>query len=182
MIELSVIRDLVTIFGVLAGFSYYVLTVRANSRNQQLQLETRQTQLYMQIYQQIADEKFGKNYVEFMNMTWLNYDDFEKKYGSDEHPENYSMRWNLWYLIDGVGYILRRNMIDVETVVNLGGGMFLMVWEKSKELIIEQRRRYKIPFLLDNFEYLVNDINRWSHEHGRAYDFPSTFLKYVPEK
>ena len=28
MIELSTIRDLVAIFGVVAGFSYYVLTVR----------------------------------------------------------------------------------------------------------------------------------------------------------
>jgi hypothetical protein len=33
MIELGVIRDLVTIFGVLAGFSCYVLTVRNNQRN-----------------------------------------------------------------------------------------------------------------------------------------------------
>ena len=57
MIELSIIRDLVAIFGVIAGFSYYVLTVRANQRNQelalkaqQLQLETRQAQLLMQVY------------------------------------------------------------------------------------------------------------------------------------
>jgi hypothetical protein len=28
MVELSVIRDLLAIFGVIAGFSYYVLTVR----------------------------------------------------------------------------------------------------------------------------------------------------------
>jgi hypothetical protein len=39
MIELSVVRDLVAIFGVIAGFSYYVLTVRNAQRNQQHQLE-----------------------------------------------------------------------------------------------------------------------------------------------
>jgi sensor domain CHASE-containing protein len=39
MIELSVIRDLVAIFGVIAGFSYYVLTVRANQKNQELTLK-----------------------------------------------------------------------------------------------------------------------------------------------
>jgi hypothetical protein len=42
MIELSVVRDLVAIFGVIAGFIYYVLTVRDNQKNQQMQLETRQ--------------------------------------------------------------------------------------------------------------------------------------------
>jgi len=47
MIELSTIRDLVAIFGVIAGFSYYVLTVRATRKNQQQQLETRQAQLFM---------------------------------------------------------------------------------------------------------------------------------------
>jgi len=45
MIEISVIRDFVAIFGVIAGFSYYVLTVRATRRNQDLQLDTRQAQL-----------------------------------------------------------------------------------------------------------------------------------------
>ena len=52
MIELDVIRDLVAIFGVIAGFSYYVMTVRINQKNQELmlkaqqqQLETRQAQL-----------------------------------------------------------------------------------------------------------------------------------------
>ena len=36
MIELSVIRDLVAIFGVLAGFSYYVMTVRSQQKNQEI--------------------------------------------------------------------------------------------------------------------------------------------------
>jgi len=32
MIDVSVIRDLVAIFGVIAGFSYYVITVRNTNR------------------------------------------------------------------------------------------------------------------------------------------------------
>ncbi len=50
MFELSVVRDLVAIFGVIAGFGYYVLTVRNKQENQRQQLETRQAQLYMQVY------------------------------------------------------------------------------------------------------------------------------------
>ena len=34
--EISVIREIVAIFGVIAGFSYYVLTVRATRKNQEL--------------------------------------------------------------------------------------------------------------------------------------------------
>lgn len=36
LMEISVIRDIVAIFGVIAGFSYYVLTVRATRKNQEL--------------------------------------------------------------------------------------------------------------------------------------------------
>ena len=48
MIELSVIRDLVAIFGVIAGFSYYVVTVRNQNR-------ARQAQLFMQIFSRQYD-------------------------------------------------------------------------------------------------------------------------------
>ena len=50
----SMIRDLVAIFGVIAGFTYYVLTVKNTRKNQQLQLETRQAQLFMQIFQEFS--------------------------------------------------------------------------------------------------------------------------------
>ncbi|TFH13219.1 hypothetical protein E4H04_12340 [Candidatus Bathyarchaeota archaeon] len=46
MIELSTIRDLVAIFGVIAGFSYYVLTVRNKQKNQELALESRKLSIY----------------------------------------------------------------------------------------------------------------------------------------
>jgi len=34
MIELSIIRDLVAIFGVIAGFTYYVMTVRQTEQEE----------------------------------------------------------------------------------------------------------------------------------------------------
>ena len=100
---------------------------------------------------------------------------------SDEHPENYAIRWNVWYISDGVGYMVRRGMIDVETVVNLGEEAFINVWEKSKDLIVEQRTRYSNPRLLSNCEYLVNEIKRWENEHGIIRQVLPTFLRYVPD-
>ena len=185
MVDLAKIQAayyMVAATGVLVAAVYYVMTIRTTQRNLKENLETRQTQLYMQIYQQMSDEKFGKIYIDFMNMTWKDYDVFEKKYGSDEHPENYAKRWNLWYTCDGVGYILRRGKIDVETVTNLGGGFFVFVWEKSKDVIIEQRKKYGLPALLNNFEYPAGEVKRWSNEQGGSVEVPVTYLKYVPDK
>jgi hypothetical protein len=185
MVDLVVLQSasyVAAAIGVCAAAVYYIMVLRATQQNMKITLETRQTQLYMQIYQQIADEKFGKNYVELLNMTWKDYDDFEKKYGSDEHPEKYALRWNLWYISDGVGYMVRRGMIDVETVLNLGGSTFKAMWEKSKDIVIEQRRRYGLPGLLNNWEYLVNEIKKWENEHEVISQMPSTYLSYVPGK
>jgi len=49
-VTLQMVRDVVAIFGVIAGFTYYVLTVRSSQRTQRQQLETRQAQLFMQLY------------------------------------------------------------------------------------------------------------------------------------
>ena len=71
------IRDFVTIFGVIAGFSYYVLTVRNAQRNQQHQLETRQAQLFMQIYDRFTTKEFQLDYRTLaVSDDWTDYDDF----------------------------------------------------------------------------------------------------------
>ncbi len=46
MIELLVIRDLVTIFVVIAGLSFYVWTVRNAQKSQQMAEQNRQIQLF----------------------------------------------------------------------------------------------------------------------------------------
>jgi hypothetical protein len=80
-LTVSMIRDIIAIFGVLAGFTYYVLTVRNTRVNQQQQLETRQAQLFMQIFQEFSSVENFKVLNEVMAMEWDDYDDFMSKYG-----------------------------------------------------------------------------------------------------
>ena len=47
LVTFQVVRDFIAIFGVIAGFSYYVLVVRNSQRMQKQMLETRQLQLYL---------------------------------------------------------------------------------------------------------------------------------------
>lgn len=66
MIELSTIQDLVAIFGVIAGFNYYVLTV-------QNQRKARQAQLFIQIYQSRCKEGGinGFSRIALNEIEWL---------------------------------------------------------------------------------------------------------------
>jgi len=79
----SMIRDIVTIFGVIAGFSYYVLTVRNAQRNQALSLkaqehatDTRQAQLLMQIVNQWSQPAMVDARDQFMRYELNSFEDY----------------------------------------------------------------------------------------------------------
>ena len=87
MVELSLIRDFVAIFGVIAGFSYYVLTVRN-------QIKTRQAQLFYSLNRDFTEYNSWLRNRELFYMEWDDYDDFEKKFGSNTNPVSYAQRFS----------------------------------------------------------------------------------------
>jgi hypothetical protein len=137
MIELSTIRDLVAIFGVIAGFSYYVLTV-------QNQRKARQAQLFTQIYQSRYNEEGSKRFWKTVLLEWEDYDDYMKKYGPYENPEvTYELvaLTTEWNYFDGLGILLKDKMVDEETVYRMLGMRILIVWLRTEVLVDEIRNQ-----------------------------------------
>jgi hypothetical protein len=64
---------------------YYTMTLRYTRRNQDLQLETRQAQLFTQIALTQVKPEVLSDYFEILNWEWEDYADFERKYGSDNN-------------------------------------------------------------------------------------------------
>ena len=123
MIELSVIRDVVVIFGVIAAFSYYVLIVRNSQRTQQLQLETRQAQLFMQLYDRLNDREFCESYGRVVwRFEWEDFEDWRKKY----EPVADLDAWTCWVSVAryflGIGTLVKRKLVDVDMVADLMDG------------------------------------------------------------
>ena len=63
MIELSVIRDLVAIFGVITGLSYYIMTVR-NTR------KAREAQVYSTIMDKFTDDRYMRGLREHTSLNF----------------------------------------------------------------------------------------------------------------
>ena len=59
MIEISAVRDLVAIFGVLAGFAYYIVTVQNANK-------VRKTQLLMEIYDEEEKKRPSKQHWKYI--------------------------------------------------------------------------------------------------------------------
>lgn len=157
MIELSVIRDLVAIFGVITGFSYYVLTVKNAQRNQQQQLETRQAQLFSQ-YHLRFNEDFDKYNNIAMIWEYENLDDFNTKYGRIENPALWGDFLRLTSFLEGLGVLVKRDLTSIELVNDLMSGFIVRFWEKYKPYTMEIRSRYNWPNAYEHIEYLYNQI------------------------
>jgi hypothetical protein len=157
MVELSIIRDLVAIFGVIAGFSYYVLTVRNAHRNQQHQLETRQAQLFSQ-YHLRFNEDFDKYNKIVMDWEYENVDDFDSKYGRVENPVLWRDFLKLTSFLEGLGVLVKRDLTSIELVNDLMSGFIVRFWEKYKPYTLEIRTRYDWPNAYEHIEYLYGQI------------------------
>lgn len=175
MIELSTIRDLITIFGVIAGFSYYVLTVSNQNKS-------RKAQLLLAISNDISShEGWGRN-VELSYMDWVDYDDFEKKYGSDNNPKAYVQRITMWHWMNNLGIILKSGLIDEQMTYDFLGSSIIISWDKWKPIIEEQRVRYMGENWMEHYEYLSNKMKAVQRERNILWEPPKTGLKYISDK
>ena len=179
MIEISMIRDIIACFGVIAGFSYYVLTVRATRRNQDLQLETRQHQLLHQIITPLMEVQALSEYAEMMNWEWDDYNDFEMKYGSDNNIREFAIRTRLWMNMMYLARDIRVGLIDIEALYNGVDTIVLFVWFKFKDVILEQRKRYYTETWMTDCEYLMNEIFKYREKIGDPWIIPETLTKYI---
>ncbi|UCD44227.1 MAG: hypothetical protein JSV27_08805 [Candidatus Bathyarchaeota archaeon] len=182
MIELGVIRDLVTIFGVIAGFTYYVMVVRNSQRTQQMQLETRQAQLFSQFALNMNSADNLRNYMEVLNWEWEDYHDFEMKYGSDNDTQTRAMRLNMWTGYNHIGKLLREGLLDLDLVYTLMGDSAIWQWVKWRDVIEEQRRRYYTSDFMAEWEYLYSELMRYKQELGFTWEPPATLSKYIPDE
>ena len=161
MIGLSTVRDLVAIFGVIAGFTYYVLTVRNAQK-------ARQTQTLMQLYQTRYSPEGVKRLWSIMSMEWTDFDDWMKKYSPSRNTDsdNSAMSTSSWNFYDGLGILVKKNIVDIETVYSMLGIRILMVWFKCETLIKGLRSMEPGKDYLENFEYLANEMIRIRRQRG----------------
>ena len=170
MIELSVIRDLVAIFGVIAGFSYYVLTVRNQQRNQQLQLETRQAQLFTQYIFQILTTESLKEYYQIFEMEWKDIEDFYRKYGLTTNPDIHAFRTRLFELLNILGTYVRNDLIGIELVNEAIGGGILRMWPKFRDVIEYERTHIYTSNYMRDMAYLYEETLKYREKIGQKLD------------
>jgi hypothetical protein len=175
MIDIQTILTYLTLISVPVGVAYHIMTLYNTRKNQKLTLETRQAQLFMQLYQRTINEESNRKWSNQMLYQWKNYEDFDKKYGPNSE-DNATILHTTWQQFNGVGLLLRRGLIDRETAYGLSGGWrAVLIWVKWKDIIVEMRKRYFNPDYMDGLEYLGVEMMKYREEKGLPNILPTRF-------
>jgi len=65
---------------------------------------------------------------------------------------------------EGIGFILKKELIDVNYIDDLLRHSILMIWEKYEPLPKESRGVMNRS-VYENFEYLVNELKKYIEKH-----------------
>ncbi len=196
MVEITyqmVLSTLQTV-GLLVGIFYYVTTLRNAQKTRELTLqsqeltrkaqeqalETRQAQLFMQIYQEMSSPEFYRIYNELLHMEWEDWDDYYRKYGSDNNPEAFAVRNSLHYRLNGVGLLVKADLIDVDRVYDLMRTTILWQWNKWEDIILKARELYNVPSYMEGFEFIAEEMVKESESRGVSVEVPESYGGYVP--
>lgn len=181
MIDLSMMRDIVAIFGVIAGFTYYVITVRNAQKTRELTLkaqehtlETRETQLFMSIFNKFTSREFTKAFERILSWEFTGEKEFHEKYGwfhedggwkreedidfDDSADFNMVLNW-----FEGLGVLMRRGLISSELVFEIMYGGVGYFYRKVEPMILELRERTGNEVLRD-LEYVYREVQRLRDE------------------
>ena len=159
--------------GVCVAAIYYVMNLRISQRNQelmlkaqeqsakaqQLTLETRQTQLFMQLYDRMSQPELSATINDLRyNMKWTDPDDFWRKYGAETNITEYSRIASAANYFKGIGVLHRKGLIDSTFIYDLLSSPLKLFWEKMGPVIIERRRATNNPNLFAFVDYLYDEM------------------------
>jgi hypothetical protein len=184
MVDLALLQSVSYIagaLGVCVAAIFYVLNLRISQRNMNTTLETRKLQFVTSITSQLLSEEGQRRYGELVNMEWTDYDDFERKYGSDYNLDNYAKRMSVWNLYNTLGMLLRERLVEPELLYSINNIDPLFMWSKFKGVIAENRKRYGGMDNFSDFEFLNNEILGIKLSRDPSFKIPESLTKYVHE-
>ena len=163
---MTLMVDYSTLSIVFAGLSvslaafYYINALRNQSK-------ARKIEMFMRLYEQRTTTEVTRRFFQHMGSNWEDYEDYLRKYDSEVNPEHAAARNSHWSFYEGLGLLLRDDLIDRETVYTLQGVPCLLNWFKWETVIKEIRKGTLGDDWMENFEYLADEMIKMRQERGK---------------
>ena len=147
--------------GIIVSILYYTNVLGNANKTQQMQLETRQAQLFMQIYDKWTDPEFNEMVNEVIHKEWKDYDEWYDNTNNWAHnSENTGKNRAVGQYFEGIGVLVKRGLVDVQLVDDMMSGFVLAYWNIQGPYYKEFRKRFNAPAVLEWAEYLYEEVRK----------------------
>ena len=172
---LPIVLQIVQTVGILVGIIYYITIMRNQQRTRELALkaqehatETRQTEIFMRLYEQLNNAETYTSWAELVNQE-IDNEEYLQKYDSTVNPVHFGKRAHLWYTFNTIGELLLMGIVKPDLIQRLSlAPMVITMWERWEHIIRETRIRENSPDIWSGFEHLYNEMVRLREER----DYP----------
>jgi len=165
--------------GIIVSILYYASVLRNQNKTQQMQLETRNAQFFIQFAKELNTPGKSSNWAKLARYEWKDLEDFERKYGSVDNPEAFGMRWSYWASLNDLGWLVEKGMVDISDVNALAGQLTAWTWEKFKPIIYDHRAVYNLPDYLIYWERLIERLIEYRKKENLYKETPEHLDDYL---
>jgi hypothetical protein len=170
MVEITYQMVLSTLqtLGLLVGICYYIMTLNFTRRTQQLTVDNRRAQLWMQI----QDVVWSKESQDALDVIWPLKHLSDKEF-LEKHREDWKFRRSFthWaYVMERMGVLFKEGLIDIELVAASASSARTLItdWEYYRNVIYKLRQIGAIG---------KHSYNMWEH----VYDVLMKYYEEHPE-
>jgi len=154
--EVQTAYYMVAATGVLVAAIYYIVNMRTT-------LQTRQAQLFMQLYDRWTFDIADK-FWDFLDDDISTAEELFDRQKTDKEFRRRTAILSRYH--EGVGVLVRFGLLDIRYIAYLASWPTRMYWEKLKPIIEDIRRLQNAPRSDSESEYLYNELMKYLEKHS----------------
>ena len=159
MVDIQTVSIVLAACSFILAATYYVLNLKH-------QRETREAQLFMNIYNKMENPENTKRMQKVLfEFQFETPEEFNEKYGQQNNPEAYNDWMHLSDLLEGVGVFVREGLVDIRLVALLESGLITNYWRKYEIVWQDWRLKHDWPRAAIEVEYLYHRIIEYGKQH-----------------
>ena len=196
MASLEVIVLVLTGLSITASIIYYANVLSNANKTQRMQLETRQAQLFMGLYETYRSPEFRKQWTMILKQEYADFEDFWEKSGLENNPEVWANWQSEASFFHGIGILVKNGLVEPSLWDELISPNVFFAWvvmgpnvkgfeEYAERLDVRTRFRdyewhgfSKLYKSWSGFEYLYDELKKREH---KQLEFSRYFYPNFPD-
>ena len=145
MVTVEQILYIIPILGLVTSITYYAIILNNANKTQKMQLETRQAQLFWNIYDKFETRENSELFMNLLTRKFKSVDEFNEKYGLENNPEAYHDMMYYANLFEGLGVLVRDGFVNIRLVALMMSGGVMRYWELYYPVFMAYREDWDWP-------------------------------------